>query len=53
MHEVSPPLAVMFELQGGLHGFSVDMWGNNFLLTFLSPERNTKNNHKASIWCTT
>lgn len=27
----------MFELQGGMHGFSVYMWGNNILLTILYP----------------
>lgn len=27
----------MFELQGGMHGFSVDIWGNNILLTILLP----------------
>lgn len=37
-----PPLAVTYELQGGMHRFFVDVWGNNFLLTFLSPLKENK-----------
>lgn len=43
----------MFELQGGMHGFSVDVWGNNILLTIFPRPQAKTNTRNASVWCKT